>query len=102
MKSSSSGAMPILLNYLAKGFVILFALPVLGVWVAGSLICAIIAPIVSLLRTFGVSAIGMGLTPSYSVPVFLSLPFSLVLAFLLLLSFYYTRRLLLLSLSFIR
>lgn len=45
MKSSSSGAMPILLNYLAKGFVILFALPVLGVWVAGSLICAIIAPI---------------------------------------------------------
>ncbi|MFD1908359.1 hypothetical protein ACFSQ7_36710 [Paenibacillus rhizoplanae] len=91
---SSSGAMPLLLNYLAKGFVILFALPVLGVWVAGSFICAVIAPIAGLLRTFGVSAIGMNLTPSYSVPVILSLPFSLVLAFLLLLSFYYTRRLL--------
>ncbi|ETT53518.1 MULTISPECIES: hypothetical protein [unclassified Paenibacillus] len=102
MKSSSAGAMPILLNYLAKGFVILFALPVLGVWLAGSFICAIIAPVAGLLRTFGVSAIGMNLTPSYSVPVFLSLPFSLVLASLLLLSFYYTRRLLRKSLSFIR
>ncbi|WP_341347055.1 hypothetical protein [Paenibacillus sp. FSL H3-0469] len=102
MKSSSSDAMPNLLNYLAKGVVILFALPVLGVWTAGSFICAIIAPIAGLLRTFRVSAIGMNLPPSYSVPVFLSLPFSLVLAFLLLLSFYYTSRLLLKSLSFIK
>lgn len=63
MKTSSSGAMPNLLNYLAKGFVLLFALPVLGVWTAGSFICAIIAPIAGILRTFGVSAIGMNLPP---------------------------------------
>lgn len=66
---SSSGPLPYLRNYLSKAFVILFALPVLGTWLAGSLVCAIIAPIAGLLRTFGVSAIGMRLTPSYSVPV---------------------------------
>lgn len=85
---------PTLLKYSAKGCVILFLLPILSTWLAGSALCAVIAPIAGVLRTFGVAGIGMNLTPSYSLPNFLSLPFSLCLAFLLALSFYYTRRLL--------
>ncbi|WNS46413.1 hypothetical protein [Paenibacillus sp. MMS20-IR301] len=100
--SSSADAGSALLNYTAKGCVILFALPILSTWLAGSAICAVIAPIAGLLRTFGVTGIGMQLTPSYSLPAILSLPFSLCLAFLLALSFYYTRRLLRSCIRYIR
>ncbi|WP_405109968.1 hypothetical protein MHH28_32340 [Paenibacillus sp. FSL K6-1217] len=99
---SSSGPVPYLLHYLSKGFVILFALPVLGTWLVGSFVCALMAPIAGLLRTFGVSAVGMRLTPSYSVPEALSLPFGLLVGFLLALSFYYTRRLLRKCIAFIK
>ncbi|WP_340022417.1 hypothetical protein MHI24_25815 [Paenibacillus sp. FSL K6-1096] len=98
---SSSGPLLYLRNYLSKAFVILFALPVLGTWLVGSLVCAIIAPIAGLLRTFGFSAIGMRLTPSYSVPELLSLPYGLVVGFLLAWSFYHTRRLLRRCITFI-
>lgn len=99
---TSAGIVPNLLKYLFKGFVILFALPVLGTWLAGSFVCAIIAPVAGLLRTFGVSGIGMKLTPSYSVPEYLSLPYGLVAGLLLALSFYYTRRLLRKCIAFIK
>jgi hypothetical protein len=97
-----SKGMSALLNVMAKGAILLFALPVLSVWLAGSAVCAAIAPIAGLLRTFGVTAIGMQLTPYYSVPTYLSLPFSLCLALLLALSFYYTRRLLWKCISFLK
>lgn len=99
---SSTGPVPYLRNYLSKGFVILFALPVLATWLVGSFVCAIIAPIAGLLRTFGFSAVGMRLTPTYSVPEFLSLPYGLVVGLLLAWSFYHTRRLLRKCVAFIK
>lgn len=97
----SSNSRPYILKFIAKGCVILFLVPVLGTWLAGSAICAVIAPIAGVLRTLGVDGIGMRLSPSYSLPVLFSIPFGLGLALVLSLSFYYTRRLLRICLQFI-
>lgn len=100
--SHYSNSRPYILKFIAKSCVILFFVPVLGTWLAGSAICAVIAPIAGVLRTLGVSGIGMRISPGYSLPVMFSIPFSLGLALVLVISFYYTRRLLRICLKFIQ
>lgn len=82
------------MKYIAKGIVVLFFVPILSVWTVGSGVCAVIALIGGVLGTFGFKGIGLNGFPDYELPNALSLPFGICLSLLLLLSFYYTRRLL--------
>lgn len=75
-----------------KIVVILFMLPILGVWTAGSAVCSILALIAAILGLFGWKGIALTLYPGYDLPHILSFPLGLVLALLLYASFVYTRR----------
>ncbi|GGG12443.1 hypothetical protein GCM10010912_66110 [Paenibacillus albidus] len=91
-----------LFSYIAKGLTLIFCVPILGVWTAGSAVCAVIALIGAILGTFGYHGVAMNLYPGYSLPRILSLPFGLLLSLALLISFYYTRRWLRGCLQFIK
>lgn len=90
------------LRYLGKGCAAIFMVPVLSVWLAGSTFCAVLAPVAGILRTFGFKGIGMSLFPGFTLPDIWSLPYALLLTALLLVSAFYTRRLLKGCLQFIR
>ncbi len=50
-----SNSRPYILQFIAKSCVLLFLVPILSTWLAGSAMCAVIAPIAGVLRTLGVS-----------------------------------------------
>ncbi|MBY0014394.1 hypothetical protein [Paenibacillus typhae] len=85
-----------------KIVVILFMLPILGVWTAGSAVCSIIAVIAAVLGLLGWKGISLTLYPGYDLPQILSIPLGLGLALLLYASFVYTRRFLRRCLHYIK
>ncbi|OMD97605.1 hypothetical protein BSK64_28390 [Paenibacillus odorifer] len=102
MKKSTHLSGATVLKNIAKGAIILFCVPILSVWAAGSVVCAIIAPIGGVLGIIGIQGIGLNAFPDYDLPNILSLPIGLCLSLLLFISFYYTRRLLRGCLHFIK
>jgi hypothetical protein len=80
------------LRFIGKGFILLFCIPILSVWTAGSIVCAFIALAAGVLGVLGWKGIAMNIYPGYSLPHLYSLPLGTILAFLLFLSFKYTRR----------
>ncbi len=85
-----------------KVFTLIFLIPILSVWTAGSGVCAIIASIAGILGAFGWKGIAMNLTPDYALPRIFSLPLGFGLALLLFISFVYTRRFLRSCLDYIK
>ncbi|OBZ09076.1 hypothetical protein A8L34_23320 [Bacillus sp. FJAT-27264] len=100
--NSSTYSKASLFKLTIKSFLILFCVPILSVWTVGSLICAAISLIAALLGLFGWNGIAMNISPGYALPGILGFPAGLLLAFLLVLSSYYTRRFLKKSLQFIK
>ncbi|MFC3749035.1 hypothetical protein [Paenibacillus sp. GCM10012306] len=100
--SSSTYSKASLLKLTIKSFLVLFCVPILSVWTVGSLLCAAIAMVAALLGLFGWNGIAMNIYPGYALPGILGFPVGLLLAFLLILSFYYTRRFLKRSIQFIK
>ncbi|MFF2908646.1 hypothetical protein [Paenibacillus sp. NPDC057934] len=90
--NSSTYSKGSLIKLTIKSFLILFCVPILSVWTVGSLLCAAIALIAALLGLFGWNGVAMNIYPGYALPGILGFPVGLLLAFLLVLSFYYTRR----------
>lgn len=80
------------LRFIGKSFIVLFCIPILTVWTAGSIVCAFIALAAAVLGALGWNGIAMNIYPGYSLPHMFSLPLGMILAFLLFLSFKYTRR----------
>ncbi|MNM94857.1 hypothetical protein D3C81_1072760 [compost metagenome] len=70
--------------YFSSGFASMFIIPILGVVSIGFTICAVIAAIGGLLRTFGVNWFRMDLGNGIEVPTLLSLPAALLLSGILL------------------
>jgi hypothetical protein len=101
MKAQAYGSTRVL-TYFMKGLVSLFALPILSVWLVGSALCAGIAVIGGLLGTLGVPGIGLSMYSGQELPNILSLPVGAGLAAVLLISSYYTRRLLLWCLRYLK
>lgn len=91
-----------ILKIIAKGATALFCVPILSVWTVGSIVCAVIAAIGGLLGILGIKGVGLNISPDYDLPRILSLPFGLCLSLLLIISFYYTRKLLRGCLHFIK
>ncbi|UQZ35166.1 hypothetical protein C2I18_17525 [Paenibacillus sp. PK3_47] len=89
------------LKFIGKGLILLFGIPILSVWTAGSIVCACISLIAAVLGTFGWNGIAMNISPGYPLPRIASLPAGMMLAFILFLSFKYTRRCLQRCLRFI-
>lgn len=100
--NSMTGNRAAVLRFLGKGFVLLFGIPILSVWTAGSILCACIALAAAALGALGWDGIALNVYPGYSLPRFFSLPLGIILAFLLLLSFKCSNRFLLKCLRYVR
>lgn len=78
--------------FFGKGFILLFCIPILGVWAAGSMVCAGVSLAAAVLGLAGWDAVALNLNTGTALPRFLILPTGIALAGLLLLSYKYTRR----------
>ena len=65
------------------GFFFILTIPVLSVLYGGLLLAALISIAAGTLRTFGFYQLQMNIGPDYSLPIYLSIPFSLLVAGLL-------------------
>ncbi|WP_151733059.1 hypothetical protein [Paenibacillus tengchongensis] len=102
MTGESAAAVTRTVKGIGKGFILLFAVPILGVWTAGSLICAGIAVIAGILGAFGWEGVTLAFSPELSLPGILALPLGIVLALLLYGSHLFARRGLRSCLQFVR
>lgn len=89
------------LRLVTKGLILIFVIPVLGVWTAGSLVCSVVAVLAAVLNVFNWDGITVILYPGYSLPRLTGLPLGLLLALLLLITCHYARRCLRICLQFI-
>ena len=74
------------------GFFCLLAIPILSVLYVGLIISALLSITVGVLRTFGLQEIGMSIWPGISLPISLSIPFSLLISILLFYCSIYVKR----------
>ena len=73
-------------------FFCLLAIPVLCVLYVGLIISALLSILAGVLRTFGLQQIEMSIWPGVSLPIALSIPFSLLFSLLLLYCSIYVKR----------
>ncbi|WP_150265564.1 hypothetical protein [Paenibacillus tepidiphilus] len=100
--SGRSAALLHTLKFIGKGAVLLFVIPVLGVWAAGSFICTGIAMVAGMLGLLGWERVTLSFRPETVLPQILVLPFSILLAAVLLCSHIFTRRMLRTCLKFVK
>lgn len=75
-----------------QAFFCLLAVPVLSVLYAGLIVSAALSILAGILRTFGLQQIGMSIWPGVSLPVLLSIPFSLLFSLLFFYCSIYVKR----------
>ena len=75
-----------------QGFLCLLAIPVLSVLYVGLIVSALLSILAGILRTFGLQQIGMSIWPGISLPIALSIPFSLLFFLLFLYCSNYVKR----------
>lgn len=74
------------------GFILILAIPVLSVLYAGLILSACISVVAGILRTLGFHQLQMSIGPEYNLPVYLSIPFALLVASLLFFASVYVKR----------
>jgi len=75
-----------------QGFFCLLAIPVLSVLYVGLVVSALLSIVAGVLRTFGLQEIGMSIWPGVSLPIVLSIPFSLLFCLLFFYCSVYVKR----------
>ncbi|WP_096186361.1 hypothetical protein [Evansella halocellulosilytica] len=83
-------------------FFYLLTIPVLSILYVGLIVSTIISMLAGILRTFGFEQIRMGIWPGIDLPVPLSIPFAIIVSFILIIILLYVKRLINLCVSSLR